>query len=312
MKPTGEPIRVLCVIGAGHSGSTLLDILLSSHPEIEGVGELSNLPRGGWVVNELCSCGERAKDCPFWSDVRRAWVERIGVDDVEGYYALQRSFARVRSWPRVLQEWRRPSPRFQVYAERTRALFEAIREVSGKPIIVDSSKGSVRAFALARISGIDLRLVHLIRDGRGVATSFKKDWRKDLEAGVTRDVKSRPVWRTAPRWILANLQAEWVCSVLGPDRSVRVRYEDLVTDPGEVLARIGRLVDVDLTEVAYAVSVGDAVEVGHNIAGNHLRMSERVRIRPDAGQWKNKLSVREQQQSGVLMGWLLRRYGYEL
>jgi hypothetical protein len=53
--------------------------------------------------------------------------------------------------------------------------------------------------------------------------------------------------------------------------------KDLLTYPRDVLCRIGHFIDVDLMQVAYAVSAGDDAEVGHNIAGNHLRTSERGR-----------------------------------
>jgi hypothetical protein len=311
------PVKVLYVAGAGHSGSTLLDILLGNHPRLQGVGELADLPRGGWMENQYCTCYRPARDCPFWSGVRRAWAERVGKNDdddvvvVEGYLELQDSFTRLRRWPRLLLEERRgPSARFRAYAGQTAALFEAVREVGGRSVVVDSSKSPSRAFALAMMPGIDLRLVHLTRDGRGVAASYKKNWRKDFRAGVTRDVRARPVWKTAAVWTLVNLEAEWVRRRLGAGKVAHVRYEDLVRDPGGVLGEIGRLIDADLTGLADAVSAGEVVRVEHNIAGNHLRMSENIRLRPDAGRWRDKLSSGERRLSWALMGWLLRRYGY--
>jgi hypothetical protein len=307
------PLKVLYIAGEGHSGSTFLDIMLGNHPDIFGAGELVNLPRGGWIDDEYCTCRKRASDCPFWSDVRRHWVEQVGVDDVEGYLELQDSFERFRRWPRLLWEWRRPSARFKTYTERTRALFEAVREVSGKTVIVDSSKSPPRAFVLALMADIDLNLVHLMRDGRGVAASHKKSWTKDLQAGVTRNVKKRSVWETAARWISVNLGTEWVRLNLSPDKSVRLRYEDYVADPKEALDKIGQMIDLDLTEVASTVSAGGAIKVGHNIAGNHLRMSETIRLVPETGRWRNggALSTGQQRLSWILMGRLLRRYGYK-
>ncbi len=311
MKPKENPVKVLYVAGSSRSGSTFLDIILGGHPDIRGVGELVYLPRDGWIGSGHCSCGEHAKDCSFWFAVRRAWAERVGVDDVEGYLALQESFRRYRHLPHLLRERHRPSPRFRTYADRTRKLFEAIREVGGKPVIVDSSKRPLRAFALSMMPGIDLRLLHLTRDGRGVAASLNKSWRKDEKAGVTMDIEARPVWSTAAVWLLVNLTVGWVRRQLDPDRSVRVRYESLAMDPKDVLNKVGRLLDLDLTEVTDRVASGDAIEVGHVIAGNRLRMSKSVQLRPDAGRWKDKLSPREQQLAWALMGWLLRRYGYK-
>ena len=313
LRSVEAPIRVLYIAGAGHSGSTFLDIMLGNHPDVFGAGELSNLPRGGWIDNEYCTCGRQANDCPFWSYVRRVWVEKVGVDDLEGYLKLEDSFERIRCLPRLLWERRKPSARFQRYTERTRALFEAVREVSGKAVIVDSSKSPARAFALAMMPDIDLYLIHLVRDGRGVATSHKKTWRKDLQAGVTRDVKRRSVWETTARWVSVNLGTEWVRFLLRSEKSVRLRYEDYVADPKEASDKIGQMVDLDFTEVSSTVSAGGALQAGHNIAGNHLRMSGTVRLVPETGQWRNKgaLSAGERRLSWILMGWLLRRYEYK-
>src|SRR3712207_6861480 len=60
------------------------------------------------------------------------------------YTTLFRSLKR--RWPRLLYEKRRPSALFRSYARLTRTFFESIRAVSGKPIVVDCSKISVRAF----------------------------------------------------------------------------------------------------------------------------------------------------------------------
>ncbi len=205
----------------------------------------------------------------------------------------------------------KPSPQFQSYARLTRALFESIRAVSGKPVIVDSSKAPIRAFAFAMVPGIDVRMVHLVRDGRGVMASRRKTFQQDLQAGIEWDHKGHPLWKSGIRWLSLHLISEWVGTQLGPTRTVRLRYEDFVEDPKNALNRISSLIELDLTEVAAAASTGETMQVGHNIGGNRVRKSESVKVRPVAGEWKNALSTTEQQLSWWLMGWLLRRYGYE-
>ena len=37
------PVTIIYIAGIGHSGSTLLDVLLGSHPDICGVGEIGRL-----------------------------------------------------------------------------------------------------------------------------------------------------------------------------------------------------------------------------------------------------------------------------
>jgi hypothetical protein len=352
------PVKVLKVAGLGRSGSTILDVVLGNHPQIESVGEVGNLIRTGWISREslrgidpkrirrpLCTCGRRLdvlyveapeEACPFWSGVRREWVERTDRGSIESYPKLQYDFEFKSGWPRLLYERRRPSAAFRSYARLTRAFFESIRAVSGKPIIVDSSTDPVQAFALGMVPGIDLYVVHLVRDGRGVVTSDshsvrggrgvvtsdRNSFEKDLQASVMQNHKGHPMWKTAlhrrvlylksvVRWIVRNLATEWVCARLGPKRTTRLRYEDFVADPRAALERIGSLLEVDLTDVANAAAAGKPMQAGHNIGGNRTKKSGVITLRPDAEEWRSALSPAERRLSWVLMGWLMRRYGYK-
>jgi hypothetical protein len=327
------PLRVLEIAGLGRSGSTILDIVLGNHPHIESVGEVGNLTLNGWISREslqgidpnkrrvpICTCGKRLdvlyvdtpeEACPFWSRVRREWVERADPESIETYPKLQNDFELKRRWPRLLYEKRRQSASFRSYARLTRAFFESIRAVSGKPLIVDSTKSPVRAFAHSLVPGIDLYVVHLVRDGRGVIASRRKTFKKDLRAGIMWDHEGYPMWRTIVRWIGLNLAAEWVCTRLGPKKSMRLRYEDFVADPKGALERIGSLIELDLSEVADAACSGKPMQAGHNIGGNRTKKSEIITLRPDAQEWRAALSPTEQRLSWTLMGWLMRRYGYK-
>jgi hypothetical protein len=330
---TETPVKVLKIVGLGRSGSTILDIVLGNHPRIESVGEVGSLIRTGWVSQEslrgidperlrrpICTCGKRLdvlyvdtpdEACPFWSSVRREWVERTDRESsIETYPKLQNEFELKRRWPRLLYEKRRPSAPFRSYARLTLAFFESIRTVSGKPIIVDSSTVPVQAFALGMVPGIDLSFVHLVRDGRAVIASHKRPFKR-YQAGIMRDHKGHPMWKTVVHWIVRNLASEWVCTQLGPRRTVRLRYEDFVADPKSALERIGSLIELDLADVAEAASSGKPMQAGHNIGGNRTKKSGTITLRPDTEEWRTALSPTEQRLSWMLMGWLMRRYGYD-
>ena len=329
------PVTVLYVIGNGRSGSTLLDVVLGNHPLIESTGERVHLTRTGWVSRRateaaderkrrvpLCSCGGRIdvlyagedEVCPFWKRVREEWELRAGAGDIERYPGLQETFERHRRWPRLLRERRSPSPEFRAYARLTRALFEAIRAASGKPVIVDSSKSPPCAFPLALVPGIDLRAIHLVRDVRGVISSRRKAFKKNVLAGIEWDHEPHPVWHSAwwssLRWSAINLEAEMVCRWLGPGRAIRLRYEDFLSDPEGSLRRVGSLAGLDLSGLARAVASGEAMRVGHDVGGNRLRMSGSVRLRPEAGSWEGSLSPAERRLALRIAGPLMRRYGY--
>ena len=63
---------IVFISSRGHSGSTLLDLMLSGHPRLIGVGEVYSL--FDQVRNLLnrpnevkCSCGKFMDQCEFWS-----------------------------------------------------------------------------------------------------------------------------------------------------------------------------------------------------------------------------------------------------
>ena len=339
MVHTETPVRVLEITGLERSGSTILDLVLGNHPHIESVGEVGNLTLNGWISREalrgidpkrlrvpVCTCGKRLdvpyvdtpdEACPFWSSVRREWVKRTDPDKIESYPQLRENFERTRpallvvQYLRLLYEKRRRSASFRSYAGLTSAFFESIRAVSGKPVIVDSTKSPVRAFAFGMIPGIDVYVIHLVRDGRGVIASLKKTFKRDIQAGIMWDHTGRPMWKAIARWIVMNLAAEWVCTQLGPKRTMRLRYEDFVGDPKGALERIGSLVELDLTDVADATSSGKPMQAGHNVGGNRTKKSEILTLRPDVQEWRTALSPAKQRLAWMSMGWLMRRYGYK-
>jgi Sulfotransferase family len=305
-----ETRKVLMVIGVGRSGSTVLDIVLGGCPEIESVGELTNIARLGWIKDEYCACGRRVGQCPYWSEVRRRLEEEVGPFDPAAYLRLQDRFERARRLPRLSMQRRRPSPEFLAYGRQTRAIYEAIGQTARRRIIVDSSKNPVRALALSRVPGLDIHVLHLIRNANGVTWSLRKAYRRDDAGGVQRDMPPRPAWRTALLWTWGNALAEWVAGRFPPERRGVLTYEAFLADPAEALTEIGRQIGVDLSGLGARAARGDAMAAGHTIAGNRLRMQGSVRLSPDV-EWKERMSSADRTVVRAIAGPLMSHYGYE-
>jgi hypothetical protein len=307
----GRP-RVVSIIGSGRSGSTVLDIVLGNHPRIEGVGALSKLPRSGWVPDDdrRCSCGSPIHACPYWVGVYERWIDAVGDDGLTRYIDLQARYEHSsKRWPRLLLEERSPSPAFLAYAHMTAALYASIRDVSGKPVILDSSKKPIRTYALLATGIIDVRVLHLVRDGRGVVWSRLKSLPRDVEAGVPASRPPTPPWRTTLHWTQANIESEWVTRRAGRSNASRIAYESLVETPGELLERISPVVGEDLSELVEGLENGEEMHAGHRVGGNRMRFSGSVRLRPDL-EWTTKLPSGDGRTFWRMAGWLARRYGY--
>lgn len=313
--------RVLFVMGAGRSGSTVLDLFLGQHPLVQSVGELCNFVHDGWIERRFCSCGQRVPECELWSRVTEVWKKRSQVD-LETYEQLR---SRVEERRNVLwQMFSRPSPEqvqlgkdvrgnFLTYAQWTAGLYQAICEVTEKSVVVDSSKNPARGLALVlmaeRLDLIDLHLVHLVRDVRGFAWSVKKSFRSDEQAGVAQDIHGLPVWRSALAWTFVNGIADLVRRRHETSRSLLVRYEDFASAPIPAVLQLAGFIAIPPGPWIELLNSEEPLQPGHIVAGNRLRMQRHIRLRPDV-EWQSKLSLAEKMLIWILAGWKAWSYGY--
>ncbi|WP_347245464.1 sulfotransferase [Thermogutta sp.] len=313
--------RVVFVMGAGRSGSTVLDLFLGQHPLVQSAGELCNFVHDGWIERRLCSCGQRISECELWSRVTEIWKKRSQVD-LETYEELR---CRVEHRRSVLwQMFSRPSPEqvhlgkdvrgnFLTYAQWTAGLYQAICEVTEKSVIVDSSKNAARGLALVlmaeRLDLIELHLVHLVRDVRGFAWSAKKSFPADERAGIPQDIQGLPAWRSAVAWVFVNGIADFVRRRHETSRSLVLRYEDFVSAPAPVVLQLAGFIAIPPGPWMEVLRSEKPLEPGHIVAGNRLRMQRHIRLRPDV-EWQSKLSFAEKMLIWLLAGWKARSYGY--
>lgn len=68
--PDPETHGLVVIASAGHSGSTLLDLLLGNHSLISGIGEMNRLTL--YPGDRACACGETIEACRYWKAVRLA------------------------------------------------------------------------------------------------------------------------------------------------------------------------------------------------------------------------------------------------
>ncbi len=302
----------LYVMGRGHSGSTILDILVGGSASVESLGELvSGLKH--YETGGHCACGALVRDCPFWDEVRRRFEAR-GLDWIEFCRASRRQ-TDVRRWlPTRLA--RADDPARRQLAAMTQAFSEAVAEASGKPHLLDSNKETARGLFLLRYVP-EARIIHLVRDPRGVLRSHYwrvaegRDFRfmdRHHSSGWT-----GPVWLivAAASWTVGNLLCE-AARRIAPERVLQLRYEDLRADPAGTMRRIGTAFGLSLEDVVSKLEEGQAFPVGHNVGGNHIRHEGAVRFDPKAEKARPPLP-RWTEAATLLLCWpLMRRYGYPL
>lgn len=311
MSPDTPPVRVLFVAGWGRSGSTLLDRLLNLHPEVVGVGELRDVWLRGPVENRPCGCGAAFRTCDFWNSVGQRAFGGWSLHPASSLASLRPKLDRPWHLPMLLRPElsRGYARRLRAYAGPLAHLYRAIADEAGARVVVDSSNIATNALLLRHVPGVDVRLVHLIRDSRGVVNS----WRKQVpRPGPTDQVHGdqMPTYGVAGaclRYDGYNVVATWLRDFGVP--YLRMRYEDLVEDPDTQLARALQLAGLD---PAACPRVGHRVELGphHSIDGNPSRLRHgEVTLRVD-GDWSTTLPTPARWLTSAMTGPLLWRYGY--
>jgi hypothetical protein len=163
---------------------------------------------------------------------------------------------------------------------------------------------------LRRAPGIDLRFLHLVRDSRGVAYSWQKTVVRQ-DGGGQDEMYRYGTAGAASRYDGYNLAAQTVARWGTP--YLRVRYEDLVTDPLPTLRTIATFAwNAPLLEVG-ALADG-TVEFGqdHTVDGNPIRFQTGpVQLRLDDS-WRAKLSPTDARVATAATAPLLMQYRYPL
>jgi hypothetical protein len=304
-----NPQPVVYVASWSRSGSTLLDLMLGQIPGFVSVGEIRFLWERGLSEHQLCGCGAPVPACPFWSRVLEEVFGRGGRVDPEAMVALWRRVDGLRRLPRQLTPGIYPGHDADLTAfhEVLGRLYRAIGAVSGARVVVDSSKYAAYARLLARAPGLDVLGLHLVRDSRAVAYSWRRRKRMPEVVPGERYMPLKPPWKSALYWDLEHLALH---AVLGSFRRYRlVRYDDLVSRPEEVLTAALERLDLAIDPNFLR---GGRMTLGsnHMVAGNPLRFHRgELRVQADT-EWRQGLSAGSKWVVTALTWPLLARYGF--
>jgi len=301
MEPAGG-VQVLFICGAGRSGSTLLEGLLADAlPGALPVGEIRQVWGAGLRHDFDCECRRTFQSCPFWSAVMHHLEADRRIDLARTGSAI-RQIVRVRDLRRLVRTQLDPDER--ELGDALEALYGAAAAQAGTTTIIDASKTPQYALFLAKATGLDLHVLHLVRDSRAVAHSWSRT--KAFDPGSARPMQRRTPWQAAWRWNRHNALALLLRGRVSSYQ--RITYEDLARAP---LATVARAVDGAGLEPD-GRPVADAMR-RHSFMGNPVRFD-----RPTAAdvvlddEWRRAMSRRDRLTVTAATCVLLRLLGYRL
>ncbi len=288
---TSDPI---VIFGTGRCGSTLINDLLARHDHVAWLSRFNVLfPETPWVNRWFL----RAVDLPV-----------IG--------------------PR-LQDQIGPSEAYPFHRLLHAGIPESLRDLQGHDVL-ESEVGRIRRAWMANCGGRrhrllvkfagwprvglvrrvlpEARFLHIVRDGRAVASSLLrmawwKGWRgPDAWRFGPLSESDRATWEASGRsfTVLAGLQwkicleaAEAAKASLPAHRVLELRYEDLCAEPSRVIGEVCQFLQLPRTR-------------------RFERAWARVDIRPPGDSWRRQLDPRELAHLERAIAEPLRRFGYEV
>ncbi len=218
-----EDPKVLYVIGAGRSGSTILGITLGNCDGVFYAGELDKwLRRSG---KPPLGGEERER---FWEQVR----EQIDVEPEllgKASRPLEQSMALMHPGTWGLQR-RLAGP----YRRFSSELYRTVARTAHATHVVDTSHFPRRARQLQKTPGIELHLLFVVRDPQSVVASWGRD--DVIEPQFSERATNAYLWLTYLLSLVVFLRQP-------RQRRLLVRHEDFLADPagvvGDILSRSG-------------------------------------------------------------------------
>ena len=240
--------KVTFIASCAYSGSTILELLLTTHPECIGIGEAYQFadPRNP-VVDRVeqysCTCGATTERCDLWGPIIR---------DLRNH----------RKW--------------HVDQKYANILQHVYNTYGTDSIVIDSSKRPDALEFLARIPNIELNVIHIIRDVRAYLISMIKNYHRNWHrlggtvshrywmAGLRNAIKRNRLV-IFQNWYRTNKQISRMVKRLNV-RCLAINYEDLCLDTDPTVNRLSRFLELDIRpDLMFANGTHN-----HNMFGNRL------------------------------------------
>ncbi len=307
----GGRTSVLFIGGIGRSGSTIFELSLSTDSRVVGLGEVLHLWQRCLIDGELCGCERPFRECDFWNHVGNVAFGGWDRIDAERVLYLKNRIDRTVRTPLLSlrmgsQQWKADVSEYASYYSR---LYRAAAIVSGRDLVVDSSKQASLPYVISQAENLDVRVILCVRDSRAVAHSWTKTvTRPEAAAGGDEHMQRYRPGITALKWMQHNAVLEALRLRGVP--VTRVRYEDWAAAPVATVQRV--LTFAGLQSGSNPALHDDWVkfDTTHTCSGNPMRFrTGRVDIRRDE-KWRDELPRASRRLVTALTAPGLAAYGY--
>ncbi len=289
---------ILFIAGGGHSGSTLLDMIIGSCPEVFGVGEIAfyshyknkaSFDCKRHPVGPICTCGKDMDECEFWREIFK--------DDEPSTLEELNTAENIKLLLNIINPFEKLVA-FKVQKGNNSALFARICSVAYKykndlKFILDSSKNPFRLYELVKDENIDngsITVIHLIRDGRAYINSYQSKKRK----GLGFPIKSSCTYFI--QWVITNILTRIIINKFNLNY-ISLSYDQFAIEPAKHLKKLNEFLEIAIDTEGFIDEMRSTTY--HNMGGNTLRFDKPESIEHDQS-WKRNLSRPKQAVFSIL------------
>ena len=269
------------LVGCGRSGTTLLRAMFDAHRDVAVPDEVAFIIRYAWPHYAFQYGWPRHFDASRCADliVADSSFRRWPITDLEARAALTDAV---------------PTS----FADTIRELYALAAARRGKSCYAD--KTPMHVLHLRRLARMfpEARFVHVVRDGRDVAMSYRSvGW------GPT------TVEDAAVRWRRHVLRGRRDGERLGPGRYREVRYEALVAEPERVLRELCGFLELDWDDgvLHYHERAADVI-AATRFPDAHTRLL--LPPTPGLRDWRREMAAADVARFEAVAGGLLDELGY--
>lgn len=303
---TASKPKLVSLLANWYSGATLFTILLDGHSQIVSNGE-SMFFHDKDERRYDCTCGKYIDECDFY----QATTRHMQLPDAAGWdkqlFVHVPSFSRNPVLRSFLGSWRYESalrdhlmnviPGYRStrdrFLEAQLRFFANARRLAGATLYVDGTKSIRRAQLFARDGRCEMKVLHLIRDGRGFCASYLKN----------EGPQGRTVVDAVKTWRRYIAQVDGFSRAFPSVPMLSVRYEDLCRSTAETMRAV-----CEFLEIPYE-DPGEGMMKDAHLLGNEMRRGFDGVIVENTS-WRERLDRDTQIELASRMQRPLERFGY--
>lgn len=277
-------IQPVQIIGTQRSGSNLLRLMLNQFDEITA-------PHPPHILQRFMPL------LPLYGDLKNAANFHLLVDDV--CKLVERNPV---PWTGITFQRNKIAERCKSRSliEIFKAIYDLKAEADNAAFWVCKSMANVKYASKLETSKLKMRYIHLFRDGRDVACSFKKAV-----------VGEKHVYHIANQWSSNHKACLELQQSIEEDRFLNISYENLILYPRREMERISSFLNISLKKEVFDF-YNSAESKNTAVAGEMWKNVSRPILKNNTKKYKTELSPFEIAVVEKQAGSILHQLGYSL